>query len=123
MILYMRYGRPVPPVRIKPAVAPRRLHRAVRAVGEQSIKIRRVSRLAKRYPADTIQPDVTPVVIAVPVNHNARVQHTAAAVFRTVVRRKHPDGHVMLVPGGHRIPSVIKHVRHHRPVSIAALVL
>ena len=58
----------------------------------------------------------------VPVNHNARVQRIVPVVFRTVVRRRRLGGHVMVVPGGHRIPSVTKHVRQRQSAHIAVLV-
>ena len=116
----VQHNQPVRRVHIKRRI---RLHMVLRhlvrrAVGAQST-VRRVRQRAKRLTVDIIQPDVTPVVITVPVNHNARAQHIAEAVFRTVVRRKQPDGHVIVVQGGQRIPSVTKHVRQQRSVRIA----
>ena len=115
----MQYGRRVRPVRTSPAVAPRHPHRAVHAQDVQST-VRPGHRRVKRSAVDIIQPGVTAVVITVPVNHNARVRHIAAVVFRTVVRRRRPGGRVIVAPDGHRIPNVIKRAQQHRPVRIAA---
>ena len=119
----VQHKQPVRRVHIKRRI---RLHMVLRhlvrhAVGAQST-VRRVRQRAKRYPADTIQPDVTPVVITVPANHNARVQRIAAVVFRTVAQHKHRVGHVMGVLGGLLILSAIKHVRQHRSVHTAVRV-
>ena len=119
----VQHKQPVRRVHIKRRI---RLHMVLRhlvrhAVGAQST-VRRVRQRAKRYPADTIQPDVTPVVITVPANHNARVQRIAAVVCRTVAQHKHRVGHVMGVLGGLLILSAIKHVRQHQSVHTAVRV-
>ena len=93
-------------------------HLVRHAVGAQSI-VRPGRHRVKRLTVDIIQPGVTAVVITVPVNHNARVQRIVPVAFRTAVRRRRPDGRVMVVPGGQRIPSVTKHVRQHRSAHIA----
>ena len=116
----VQHNQPVRRVHIKRRI---RLHMVLRhlvqrAVGAQST-VRRVRHRAERLTVDIIQPDVTPVVITVPVNHNARARHIAAVVFRTVAQHKHRVGHVMGVLGGLLILSAIKHVRQHRSVRIA----
>ena len=93
-------------------------HLVQHAVGAQST-VRRVHRRAVRSPVGIIQPDVTPVVIIVPVNHSVLVQHIAVGVCKPIALTKHLGGYVVLALGGHHIPSVIKHVRQYRPVRIA----
>ena len=107
-------------VRIKPRIPCIMVQRHLvqHAVGAQST-VARVHHRAVRSAVDTIQLGATPVVITVPVNHNARAQRIVPVVFRTVVRRRRLDGHVMGVLGGLLILSAIKHVRQHRSVRIA----
>ena len=115
----MHDGRRVRPVRTSPAVAPRHPHRAVHAQDVQST-VRPGHRRVKRSAVDIIQPGVTPAVITVPVNHNARVHIGAVAAYVTVAQHKRPGGRVIVAPDGHRIPNVIKRAQQHRPVRIAA---
>ena len=93
-------------------------HLVRHAVGAQSI-VRPGRHRVKRLTVDIIQLGATPVVITVQGNHNARVQRIVPVAFRTVVRRKRPDGRVMVAPDGQRIPNVTKHVRQHRSAHIA----
>ena len=95
--------------------------RAVRVLDAQST-VRPGHHHVKRLTRGIIQLGATPVVITVPVNHNARVQRIVPVVFRTVAQHKHRVGHVMGVLGGLLILSAIKHVRQHQSVHTAVRV-
>ena len=114
----MLCGTNVPPAHIR-AVVPRHPHRAVRVPAAQST-VGLAHLLAALSAVVTTQPAVTAVVIIVPANHNAPAQHIALGASKKVARPKRPAGHVAPAPGGHRIPSAIKHVPPPPPAHIAA---
>ena len=116
-------GVPVQQVRTRPPIlCIMVLYHLVRHAVDAQSTVRPGHHHVKRLTRGIMQLGATPVVITVPVNHNARVQRIVPVVFRTVVRRRRLGGHVMVVPDGHRIPNVIKHVRQHRSAHIAVLV-
>ena len=130
----VQHNQPVRRVHIKRRI---RLHMVLRhlvqrAVGAQST-VRRVRHRAERLTVDIIQPDVTPVVITVPVNHNARARHIAAVVCRIIVRLgippipqlEKPRHHLVRYPVlvGHMLPRLMRRVHPSVPDTIVRHIL
>ena len=130
----VQHKQPVRRVHIKRRI---RLHMVLRhlvrhAVGAQST-VRRVRQRAKRYPADTIQPDVTPVATTVLVSRSVLARHIAAVVCRIIVRLgippipqlEKPRHHLVRYPVlvGHMLPRLMRRVHPSVPDTIVRHIL